>query len=603
MAAGSKLYGFQWSAEQTPLDIEMHCIRKDGARDGKWGVKEQIPLHYENMRRILWPRLDGDHNGQRWHTLCKNEILKNRVTVLMGPGSSNKTHSAAWVYLCEYFCFSDETCVLVSSTDMRGLRLRVWGEIAMLWKEATEKFDHLAGHLLDSRVAITTDNLEDGEFGTRTVRDMRKGIIGIPTTQGSTYVGLSKWCGVKQKRVRLIADESQMMGASFLSAFANLNKNEDFRAIIIGNPVDPLDPLGKAAEPLDGWSGHLEPKKTEVWKTRFMNGTCVNLIGTDSPNFDFPADKPTRFKYLISREKIADTLSFFPKDSIEYYSQCVGSMKIGTLDYRVITRDLCRQYNALDDVIWDGSEKTVKVAALDAAYGGDRCVCGHIEFGKDVKGGIILSISPPQIVPILVSSSNTPEDQIAEWVRDYCTQHEIPPENFFHDSTGRGSLGTALARAWSAQCNPVEFGGKATDRPVSLDLYMFDNDTQQRRLVMCSEHYDRFVSELWYQVRYAIESRQVRNMPEDVMDEMCMRMWRKKNNKISIETKEEMKKRTSRSPDLGDFLAIACEGARRLGFQISKIPNRPGEKDSEDYLKRELQLHQRFVKRHELSYT
>ena len=62
-----------------------------------------------------------------------------------------------------------------------------------------------------------------------------------------------------------------------------------------------------------------------------MSGRCVNLIGTDSPNFDFPAHQPARYKYLISREKIADTLSFFPKESIDYYSQCIGSMKIGTM--------------------------------------------------------------------------------------------------------------------------------------------------------------------------------------------------------------------------------------------------------------------------------
>lgn len=72
--------------------------------------------------------------------------------------------------------------------------------------------------------------------------------------QGGKYVGLGKYAGIKQKRMRLIADEAQFMGLTFLSAFANLDKNPDFRAIVLGNPNDILDPLGKAAEPLDGWS-------------------------------------------------------------------------------------------------------------------------------------------------------------------------------------------------------------------------------------------------------------------------------------------------------------------------------------------------------------
>ena len=593
-------YGLRWRPESSPLEIEFTFIRSGGYMTVS-GVKygEGLSAHYESVRKMLWPNLD-DH---RWHRLCRDAILSNKVTVLMGPASSGKTHEAAWMYLVEYFCFPHETCVLVSSTDIRGLRMRVWGEISMLWQQAIERFDFLPGHLLESRIAITTDEMGDGEYSDRKVRDMRKGIIGIPTVQSGKFVGLGKWAGIKQKRLRLIADEAAMMGESFLSAFANLNKNEDFRAIVIGNPNDPLDPLGKTAEPLDGWSGHLEPSKTEVWKTRFMNGTCVNLIGTDSPNFDFPANQPTRYKYLISREKIADTLSFFPKESSEYYSQCVGCMKVGTLDDRIITRELCRNFGALDDVIWEG-EKTTRLCALDTAYGGDRSVCGHVEFGKTVKGQSVIAFNPPQIVPVNIHSDSSPEDQIAVWIKDYCIRNEVPPENFFHDSTGRGGLGTAIARVWSSECNPVEFGGSATDRPVAIGLYTFDVDTNTRRLVKCKEHYDRLVSELWYQLRYAIESRQFRRLPEDVMDELCMRKWGRKNNRIAIETKEKMKERIGRSPDLGDWACLCMEGARRLGFVIEKAPLQDGETGgSDDYLQTELTKYRQGIKKRQLNYT
>jgi hypothetical protein len=308
--------------------------------------------------------------------------------------NSGKTHEAAWFYLCLYWCDPHNTCVLVSSTDMRGLRMRAWGEMSALWQRGKDAFPWLAGHLLDSRVAITTDSLTDGDFEKRTVRDMRKGIIGIPTVQGGKKIGLGKWVGIKQKNVYLLADEAQQMGEAFLSAFANLNKNENFRATVCGNPEDALDPLGKAAEPLDGWEDHLQPEKTEVWKTRFMNGTCVNLVGMDSPNFDFPEHEPTRYKYLISREKIADTLSFFPKDSVEFYSQCWGIMKIGTMQHRVMTRDQARQWGVKTLPIWR-TGPAYKVCALDAAYGGDRCVLGHADVGEDPDGsGLLPSMNP-----------------------------------------------------------------------------------------------------------------------------------------------------------------------------------------------------------------
>ena len=557
-------YNLKFSDGAEPLQIELTVIKKWETARERTGTT--LSFHYEQARKIIWPELDA----HRWHDLCRDEIVNSKICCLVGPGSSGKTHEAAWTSLIDYWANSDDTCVLISSTDIRGLRKRVWGEIVMLWERGVERFTYLTGHLLDSSIAITTDSLEDVEFGLRKARDMRCGIFGVPCVQGGQFVGLQKYQGIKQKRMRLVADEASAMGESFLSAFANLNKNEDFKAIVLGNPQDPLDPLGRAAEPKEGWTDkYLEPGKTMVWDTRFMNGRCVNLIGTDSPNFDHPGK--TKYKYLISKEKIDDTLSFFSKDSPEYYSQCVGSMKIGTMARRVLDRNTCEQHNAFDAVLWKGTQRT-KICAMDASYGGDRCVIGWIEFGEDSTGHQMLLFHNPTIVPIKVTSELIPEDQIARHVRMYCSDLGIEAGNFFHDSTGRGSLGTALAREWSAACNPVEFGGKPTKRPVSLDMYINDERTKERRLKMCDEHYVKRVTEYWFSVRYAVLSDQVRGFPSEVLEEMSMRKWdRTKNAKIELETKEDMKERVGRSPDMADWAAIAVEGARQRGFQIQKL--------------------------------
>jgi hypothetical protein len=572
--------------------VEIKCIQKGGNWKGMQGQTcgEGLDFHYEEMRKIMWPQLD-DH---RWHRLCRDTILKSKVTVLMGCASSGKTHEASWLYLCEYFCFPEETCILVSSTHMDGLKLRVWAELVMLWQMAIEKFPWLPGNLIDSKILIATDNIDEKDVNDRNLaRDWRKGIKGVPCIQNGKFIGLSKFQGIKQKRMRLIADEASAMAGSFLSAFANLDKNEDFQAIIIGNPNDPTDSLGKAAEPKDGWAAHLEPTKTEVWETRFMNGRCVNLVGTDSPNFDFPADQPTRYKYLISREKIENTLSFFPKDSVEYFSNCIGVMKVGVLARRVISRDMCIQFNAFKEVIWDGSERT-RIAGLDAAYSGDRCVLGHADFGRDENGDMVLCCYPPVIVPVIVRQDMIAEDQISIFTSHYCQENSIKPENFYHDSTGRGSLGTSLARIWSNLCNPVEFGGSPSKRPVSLDLFVHDEDSGERRLKRCDEHYDRFVSELAFSVRYVIEGGQMRNLPTDVMEEMAHRKWDKvRGDKISIEpksgtmTKPGFKQRMGYSPDLADWISIVVEGARRRGFQIKKLGATTAGKDEEDFFQTE----------------
>lgn len=575
-----EIYGQKWKKDIDQLQVELWQIRK-----GEAWLKERgrnLSFHYEQCRKILWPQLD-DH---RWHRLCRDSILENKVCVLMGCGSSGKTHEASWIYLVDYFAFPEETCVLVCSTDIRGLKKRVWGEITMLWEQAVNKFDYLSGHLLDSAIAITTDNMEDVEFGERRARNMRLGIFGIPCVQGGRWVGLSKFLGIKQKRMRLIADEASAMDISFLSAFSNLNKNEDFRAIILGNPNDIQDPLGRAAEPLGGWTDEfLEPTKTRTWKSRFMNGITVNLVGLDNPNDDFPADQPTRYKYLISKEKIEETLSFFAKDSVEYFSQCVGTMKVGTMARRVLNREMCERFGAQKQAVWMGEQRT-RVYFLDASYGGDLCVGGWAEFGKDVDGKIVLSFGEMKVCPILVGK--TAEYQIAEFVKRECEDLGIPPTHMGHDATGRGSLGTAISLFWgSAETHPVESGGRPSDRPVSLDYYTTDEETGQRRLMLCHEYYDRRISEYWFSVKYAVEASQIRDLPELAMDDLCARKWDiMKDGKHLVEvkdgtkTKPGMKQRTGKSPDHGDCAAGLVEMARRKGFQIAKLSTDSYKKNS-----------------------
>jgi hypothetical protein len=251
-------------------------------------------------------------------------------------------------------------------------------------------------------------------------------------------------------------------------------------------------------------------------------------------------------------------------------------MKISQLARRIITRDLCAQFKTATMALWSGRKPLTKVAALDAAYGGDRCIGGHAEFGECADGQVRLQFYTPHNVPVRIGSEvpMDAEDSISEYEKSFCVSHEISPGNFFHDSTGRGSLGTSLARIWSAQCHPVEFGGAPTKRPVTMDTFVKDSQTGARRLKRCDEHYSKKVSELWYSLRFAIEADQIRGLPEEVMNELCMRQWdRVANDKIEVESKQEMKLRTRKSPDLGDWASIILEGARQLGFEIKRLGN------------------------------
>lgn len=521
-------------------------------------------FHYKEMERLLWP----EDSENKWSDLILKEILENKFTAVIGPGSSGKTYSAAKFSLIDFFVHPTDTLFLISSTDVRGLELRVYGALKSLWVRAKERWDDCPGNIIDYLHAISTDDI--GEK----VRDLRRGIICIPCLSSSgSYKGLGKWIGVKQKRVRLIADECQVMHDTFLEAIPNLNTNADFKAVFLGNPLGTGDPLDKVSEPVCGWSSHPQPQKTCTWKTRFNEGICVQLVGTDSPNHDEPKSKRPRYPYIISQRMIDEVVAFYGKHSAQYYSQCLGIRVTGLVERKIITRALCEQFHAFDDCVWLG-EPTTKIYGIDAAYGGDRCVGLVAEFGLDIQRKMVIAISQPQLIPVVPRIGSIPEDQIAAFVRDQCDTLGIPATNVFYDATGRGSLGTSFARLWSADVNPIEFGGSATSRPVRNDLYIRDPRTNERRLKLSHEHYSKAVSEFWFAIRYTIETGQMRTLPQEICDEASQREWiETPGNKIDVEKKLDMRKRVGRSPDLTDALAVCIEGARRKGFVIAKLEN------------------------------
>lgn len=581
------------NGEWTDLEIELHMIRKGGqwTREGQVFGKGLF-YHYKELMRILWP----DDMENRWADTCLKAMVENTVSVLIGPADSGKTWIASKWALMEYWIQPKDTLVVVSSTDMRGLELRVWGAIKDLFNRARELHPDLPGHPIEYLHCITHEHIEEGK-----ARVLGRGIICIPCLQGGHYVGLGKYHGIKRKRLRMVSDESQLMGPSHLDSLPNY-LGKDFRGVFLGNPLDVIDPLGMIAEPECGWTALPEPTKTTTWKTKMLDGFCVNLVGTDSPNFDHPQDQPPKYPFFINRLKLETVEKFWGKDSQQYYSQCIGVMKTGLLEKRIITRDLCVQHHALDKAYWSGTERT-KVYAIDAAYrgtGGDRCVGGWGEFGKSNEGTIILRVNPPVIIPVSIRLEVEPEDQIAAYAKRDIEAATIPVENIFYDSTGRGTLGSAFARCFGERTPvPVEFGGGPSARPVRHDLFVREENGEQRHK-MCKEHYFNFITELYFSARYAIESDQIRELPIDVMREGCGRSYgTRAGNKFVVESKTDEKfKKLMRgvSPDLFDWFVTLVEGARQRGFVIQRLGVAMVEQDSSDWFEEEERKYRGLLK-------
>ena len=584
---------------------------------GKWKKKdgeeagEGLYYHYRKFQEIAWPDKVWQSGPfvNFWAEKCLETYLNYTYIGAMGCAGSGKSDSFGGNVLTDWYAHSTCTTVLVSSTDLKSLELRIWGMIKKYHKAAKSQRRWLPGHLIEGRQMLTLDSQDECAEG----RDFKNGIIAVACKRGSQFVGLGPLIGIHNKRVRLLADECNLMPRAFLDAASNLSKCEDFKLVGLGNPNETTNAHGFLCEPdvdLGGWEAAIDQRPgTKTWRTRFPNGVCIQLPGSDSPNMKATEGDPAPFPFLITREQMQADAKIWGVDDWHYTMMNEARMPRGQGTRRVMTRQMCVKFGAFAEPNWRDSRRT-RIAFLDAAYrgvGGDRCVFGELQFGQecepleealptnlishgqdpDRKRNIITLIDLITIPITSEKGSDTPEDQIVKFVREQCDARGIDPAHFYYDSGMRTSLVTAFARAWSPQVESVDCMGRPTDKPVSAEIE-----------TPCCDYYSKFVTELWFSVRMAVEARQFRGMSEDVCSEFCQREWKMvSGNKIEIESKDEMKLKTGRSPDLADALAIGVFGARQHGFIINKLAmENPTKHDTNDWRRKLREISKKLAK-------
>jgi hypothetical protein len=571
----STLYGVKWAHNTHPLEREFLCIRNGGQWITENGSQAGMGMlfHYKAAIKIIWPEI----KFHKWNELIMEQYFLHRTIGIIGAASTGKTNTAALLALMDYYTFPHNTTVMCCSTTKERLEDRIFGEIKNLHRRAKQRFPHLPGHLIEGRMRIITDDRKASDEA----RDFRNGIVGIPCKKGETYVGLGDFAGIKNTRVRVFGDELSLLPRVFVDAVSNMDKNDDLKAMGLGNPKDTTDALGIFCEPADsegGWESGIDQEPgTKIWKTRRPDGIAIQLPGTDSPNLDGKLGIP-----LITQKQINRDIAFYGRDSVWFTMMNEGRMPRGQGVKRVLTRQMCYKFKAIEEPLWKDSGRT-RIGFLDAAYGGvggDRCVFGELQFGQELpptedpiataiasqkhvlqEGKRIMALIDMKIVPIKNDPKDSPEDQISRYCKAECEARGIPPDSFFYDSGMRTSLVSSMVRLWSPVTRPIDSGGTGTERKVSVDIP-----------VSCKDYYSNFITEMWYSVRHIVESGQFRGMTEEVMLEGCTRMWEIVGaNKIKLEPKADMKLRVGRSPDLFDALAIGVEGARQKGFQIMRL--------------------------------
>lgn len=581
-------YNLMWPNSKDPLGIELDMIRHGGQwkkKDGSTAGNGMF-FHFRRFQEIAWPEKIWSKGPfkNHWAEKCLETYLNYTYIGAMGCAGSGKSDSFGGNVLTDWYAHSDCTTVLVSSTDLKSLELRIWGMIKKYHKSAKSNHGWLPGYLIEGKQMLTLNPREEADAG----RDFKNGIIAVACKKGSQFVGLGPLIGIHNKRVRLLADECNLMPRAFLDAAANLSKCENFKLVGLGNPNETTNAHGFLCEPsveLGGWEGSIDQGPgTKTWETRFPNGICIQLPGSDSPNMQVKDDEPPPFPFLITRKQMLDDARIWGVDDWHYTMMNEAKMPRGQGTRRVLTRQMCTKFGAFNEPNWRDSNRK-SIAFLDAAYrgvGGDRCVFGELQYGVEIP-----PLSEESLVSTMVSQSvgqqlgrhiialidlvsiplstelgaDSPEDQIVKFVMTQCVNRGIKPEQFYYDAGMRTSLVTAFSRLWDPLVNSVDCGGRPSERNVSSEI-----------VIPCREYYSKFVTELWFNVRYSVEAGQFRGMTEECCTEFSQREWKMvSGNRIEVEAKEEMKAKTGRSPDLADAVAIGMYGARQRGFVITKL--------------------------------
>jgi len=578
----SKLYrinpmrGESWVCNDSHiLSLKVGYNKKCGS--GKWSqkwkkgeiidipIQDYLSLSNDKKRRLLQFSVLRDCTATSFEVedIGEGEYFGFSVDgnhrFLLGDGvvTHNSYPVGLWVYL-DWCSAPHCTSSWVATTTLGASEDRIWGIISKLYKSAAQKY----GNLIDYRHMIVWGGGTGDEE-----KDYRNAIKALAFQSGNEgQKAIDTTRGRKNDRIRLALDELPEMEMGSLTARVNLSSNNDAVFIGIGNPSAGDNPHARWCMPKG--QSNFDTVNPDLMKWNTETGVCLFYNGCKSPNFDAPPDEPPPFPFLMDRKKQAEMLKqcYGDENAIDYVRNAIGWWPKSGFVQTILTADLIRNADTLNEPLWD-SEGMIKIAGFDTAFtaGGDRCVLTIAKLGY-VRGtkNKVLHLVDQHVIQLSAREASEFEVQLATEVVNYCRAAGVQPQKFGMDVSGDGGrVGQAIIREWLRYDSNghsialISSMGKPTDRIAA--------DVDKRP---CNEVYDRLISEYWYSAYHGFKSRVIYGIDptSELSRELCLRRYKTKNKKISVETKDDYKSRTGFSPDLSDSFLYALEMSRRNGL-------------------------------------
>lgn len=545
-------YGLRFPDGTLPETIELYCYRN--ARPPELGGLGKFG-HLKNVIDLIW-NSGKTSRGFIWSPWAEDmlrELCDNQYLSVAGCASSGKSDTAAVWAIVEYLAGPTDTLVMVTSTTLREARRRIWKSITELWNAVPD--GTLPGKMVDSLGQIKGLDPQ-GNYSSGT------GLVLIPAEKKKEREAIGKIVGIKQQRVRLVADELPELSESLVhAAYSNLSMNPDFQMVGLGNPNSRFDAFGVYSKPKDGWDSVNE--NDFEWDT--SRGKCIRFDAYRCPNV---VQRALVYPWMPTYEKVEQARQDYGENSLLFYRMyrgfwCPSGASHGIYSEADLTQGAAAKRATFDDA-------PTMLAALDPAFthGGDRCMVYYGRLGQE-DGLPVLEFDHFEPLQEDLSNKAVPRSyQIVKQFKEKCIAKGIHPRNVAVDETGAGApFCDILAKEWSPEFLRINFGGRASDKKVSA------TDP-----VPGHERYTNRVSEMWFAGQELLRTYQLRNVCDDLAREMVSREYTVAGaGKIKVESKVDYKSRVGQSPDLADAAFILIDLARQrhglLGgdrFEVSR---------------------------------
>lgn len=541
-------YGVRGPEGMPDLEIELQAFLRDPKPEiGGLGKAE----HFWNVVSILWPeKIDGKKNPNAfirnpWSERMAIETIRRPVLAVLGPLNSSKTDFYAVWGLVSWMADPWNTMVLLTSTSLGDSKRKMWSSV----KKYFQAVPKLPGRLIDSKGSILTDD------GSGRSSD-KCGIILIAGEKKKEKEAVGKLIGMKMFTGTLlfICDELPELSPALNEAFfSNLQPSNPKATMVgIGNFNSIYDALGTLSEPIGGW-GSVSPDDEE-WEC-VRGAYCIRFDGMKSPNLLLGEDK---YPFLYSSRSLAKHREAYGENSAPFWRMCRSfPCPIGAENVIYNETDLVNGHAESTECLW--RTQPILVSAMDPSFtsGGDRSVQMIGSWGLCTDGVWRLRREKTILLREDVRIKVPRDYQIARQFRDNCIAHGVNPYHAALDTTAGGSvLWSIICEEWDNRVLAVNFSGAPTD------MYVRANDTNTARM-----QFDRRVTELWCVGRDFMKYDQLRGIDPDLARELKARQYETVKGpdglKVSVEKKEEMKKRLGFSPDMGDCYCVMLDLCRQ----------------------------------------